>query len=341
MRCDGFPEEDYGLYALGSLTGPESEAIAGHLAARCETCTSEIAQYRMLWPAVGAAVPLVSPSRKLRGRVIRSVGGRASWWTMPLPLLAGACAVLLSVAAGWFLAKRLAPPPAAIALSPSYSVQIQAPAEKGETVVKEVTKEVRVPAVQTVIQTVTSPEQAAAIAALKQDLDRERQRSAELEARLTQSKPDERVASLTSRTQELEREVAQYRVLLETERKRADQNLLLAGMVSDPSLRVVNLRATERDRAVEGHALIAGNSRMLFYASKLPALPANRVYQLWLIRSNGQAIASAGIFTPDAANRGAVQVRDPSLLTGVTGIAVTDEPAGGSAQPTGHKWMIG
>jgi hypothetical protein len=198
---------------------------------------------------------------------------------------------------------------------------------------------------------VDNPAQAAAIAALNQDLARERQRATELSASLaaaqralTDSKPgdnNQAVATLTARTQELERQVAQYRVLLEAERKRADQGLLLASMASDPDLRMIKLRATEKNQAIEGHAIISGSTQMLFYASKLPALPNHRVYQLWLIRSNGQAIASAGVFTPDSANRGVVQLNNRSLLSGVTTVALTDEPAGGSVQPTGHKWLVG
>src|SRR5271163_1694876 len=104
MGCAGFLAEDYGLYVLGSLEDPEREQIAEHLAANCPVCTAEVAQYRVLWSAVGAGTPLVSPSRKLRSRVIQSVGGRASWWAMPLPIFAGAAVVVLAVASGWFLA---------------------------------------------------------------------------------------------------------------------------------------------------------------------------------------------------------------------------------------------
>ncbi len=352
MKCDGLPAEDYGLYVLGSLEAPARDEIAAHLAAACETCVAEVARYRMLWPAVGMAAPEVKPSRKLRARVIQSVGGQASWWPMQVPAMAGAAAALaLAVAGGWYLAERRAPV-ATIAYSPVYRVEIPTPGAPHPPAVETVIKEVPVTVEKTVEKTVDNPAQAAAIAALNQDLARERQRTAELSASLDSAQKSlaeakrggdaqTRVASLTARTQELERQVAQYRVLLETERKRADQSLLLASMVSDPALRVIKLRATEKNQTVEGHALIAGNAQMVFYASQLPALPANRVYQLWLIRSNGQAIASAGIFTPDGASRGTVQLRNPALLNGVTTVAVTDEPAGGSMQPTGHKWLIG
>ena len=110
---------------------------------------------------------------------------------------------------------------------------------------------------------------------------------------------------------------------------------------SEPSLRVIRLRGTEKGQSAEGHALLAEGSQMVFYGTRLPALPANRTYQLWLVRSAGPAIASAGTFNPDAANRATLQFRNAALLSGVTALAITDEPAGGSAQPTGHKWMIG
>lgn len=350
MKCGGFLAEDYGLYVLGSLDAPQRDEIAEHLAAGCSVCKNEISQYQMLWHAVGSSTPLVNPSRQLRRRVIESVGGKSSWWMMPLPLLAGAAAMVLAVAGGWVLAERRAPV-SSIAFSPVYRVELPAAGASVTAVVERVVKEVPGATVEKIVEKqVDNPAQAAAIAALNQDLARERQRATELTASLsaaqkalTAAKPVDNgtPASLTARTQELERQVAQYRVLLETERKRGDQSLLLASMASDPDLRVIKLRATEKNQTVEGHAIIGGSSQMAFFASKLPALPNNRVFQLWLIRSNGQAIASAGVFTPDGASRGVVQLRNSALLSGVTTVAVTDEPAGGSMQPTGHKWLIG
>jgi hypothetical protein len=349
MTCDGFQAEEYAFYVLGNLDGYQHEAIAEHLAANCECCTAELLRYGGLWSSIGASTPLVNPSRRLRSRVIQSVGGRAPWWTMPLPILAGATATLL--VGGWFVLQRPTTLPP-IAFSPTYRMEIPVPATQPPAAVQTVIKEVPVPVEKTVEKTVENPAQVAAIVTLNQDLVRERQRATELSAGLASAQralaearsandTQRQVASLTARTQELERQVAQYRVLLETERKRADQSLLLANMVSDPALRVIKLRATEKSQTIEGHALIAGNSQMVFYASKLPALPSNRVYQLWLIRANGQAIASAGIFTPDGTNRGALQLKNPALLSDITTIAVTDEPAGGSMMPTGHKWLIG
>jgi hypothetical protein len=347
MSCQGFPAEDYGMYALGNLDGAQRDEIAGHLAVNCAVCTSEVRRYNALWPAIALGTPMATPRRQLRNRVIQSVGGRTSWWASPLPAMLGASALILALAGGWFLVQSKAPAPS-IAFAPTYHLDNPVPAAVTPPAVQTIVKQVPGPTLEKTIEKIVekpvdNPAQAAALAALNQDLVRERQRATELSAELAaaQHALSNSKTALNARTQELERQVAQYRVLLEVERKRADQSLLLAGMVSDPALRIVKLRTTEKNQTIEGHALIAGNSQMVFYASQLPALPSNRVYQLWLIRANGQAIASAGIFSPDGAGRGVVQLKNPALLNGVTTVAVTDEPAGGSMSPTGHKWLIG
>jgi anti-sigma-K factor RskA len=49
---------------------------------------------------------------------------------------------------------------------------------------------------------------------------------------------------------------------------------------------------------------------------------------------------SAGVFRASD-RRAEFQVADASLLDSLTSLSVTEEPAGGSAKPTGHKVLIG
>src|ERR1700688_9015 len=147
MGCQGYPAEDYGLFVLGNLDGPPSEEIAEHLAAKCPVCTEEVAHYRIVWSQVAAVTPIVNPSRKLRSRVIQSVGGRVSWWAAPLPLLAGAAALLAAVAGGWFMLQRSTPVPV-IAFSPAYRVEISAPGA-----VQTITRQIPVPVEKTIEKT--------------------------------------------------------------------------------------------------------------------------------------------------------------------------------------------
>ncbi|MGH7553934.1 MAG: anti-sigma factor [Longimicrobiales bacterium] len=73
-------------------------------------------------------------------------------------------------------------------------------------------------------------------------------------------------------------------------------------------------------------------------AYDLEAAPPGRTYQLWGI-SGGQPI-SLGTFNTDAEGRAAVAMRvDPSMTFEVS--AITEEPEGGSQQPTTTPFLVG
>lgn len=74
--------------------------------------------------------------------------------------------------------------------------------------------------------------------------------------------------------------------------------------------------------------------RAVFVASGLPAVPSSRVYQLWMIDDGGPR--SAGLFTLDG---GHVSQLMSGQLQGVTAVAVTVEPSGGSPQPTSELML--
>jgi anti-sigma-K factor RskA len=66
------------------------------------------------------------------------------------------------------------------------------------------------------------------------------------------------------------------------------------------------------------------------------AMPAaGRAYQLWMVPKAGKgAPISAGVYMPDA-NGGVLTVAPPPTdMSDMAALAVTDEPSGGSAQPT-------
>ena len=79
--------------------------------------------------------------------------------------------------------------------------------------------------------------------------------------------------------------------------------------------------------------------RIVISARNLPPAPAGRTYQLWAI-ARGQAPVSVGVFntTPDGRLITALDV-PANLVFQVT--AVTEEPAGGSPQPTQTPFLVG
>ena len=93
---------------------------------------------------------------------------------------------------------------------------------------------------------------------------------------------------------------------------------------------------------------VAGASARLFVASDgghghlaisgLKRLPHDRIYQLWFMRP-GAATVSGATFDVDAYQRAWVEVTVPAEFGEVRGVIVTEEPAPGSAAPTGHQLL--
>src|SRR5262249_9107004 len=74
------------------------------------------------------------------------------------------------------------------------------------------------------------------------------------------------------------------------------------------------------------------------YIFDLPAPPSDKDYQLWYVTDDAKL--SAGVFRTDAQGRTVLRLALPlEALAGLAATAVTLEPRGGSAQPTGKFYL--
>ncbi len=92
---------------------------------------------------------------------------------------------------------------------------------------------------------------------------------------------------------------------------------------------------TATDAGATATATVSKAANRGEFLSRGLLLRPNRTYQLWLIGPNGAR--SAGVFSPNDGRH------DPIVFTGpgdATAIAVTDEPKGGSAQPTTKPMLM-
>ena len=115
---------------------------------------------------------------------------------------------------------------------------------------------------------------------------------------------------------------------------------VVATLTSTDAVRVT-LVAAQAPPQPQGKAIyVRDRSSLVFLASNMPALPAQKAYELWLIPTNGAPIP-AGVFKPDA--HGSATVIQPPLPTGVEAkaFAITIEPEQGSATPTMPIVMMG
>jgi hypothetical protein len=150
--------------------------------------------------------------------------------------------------------------------------------------------------------------------------------------RVADQRAAERVERLERETSALHRDLDQARGLL------SDLRRALA-VVGAPVVRSVDLASTSA--IVPGGAPSRGgrtyvdptSHRAVFLAHGLPALDGGTTYQLWWIAA-GRPV-SAGIFVVDAAGEALLAVETRELPADVQAWAVTVEPAGGVAAPTG------
>jgi anti-sigma-K factor RskA len=95
-----------------------------------------------------------------------------------------------------------------------------------------------------------------------------------------------------------------------------------------------------RDLRVSTTALRQGTGTLMYSTSEhrvmligqgMPALGSGKTYQLWMLPASGRAIAAATFRTDPS---GGVELPVTGDLTGISRMAISVEPAGGSSQPT-------
>jgi anti-sigma-K factor RskA len=254
-------KRDAAAYVVGALEPHQQAAFEAH-AADCQECLAEVKSLRAVADALATAVPIRTPRRELRDRILASLP--ASEASSPAPAVTGRSLRWLPLAASLALA----------AGAGIYAAWLQT-------------------------------------------------RVADLEMRLDQAiaqaaAADERVVDAQRVAQDAQSAMA---VLAAPDVARID----LAGQPAAPSARARALWS--RDRG------------MVFTVSNLPAAPAGRVYQVWVVTP--EAPVSAGLITPDAAGSGSVYFATPPEILTPVAVAVTLEPAGGVPAPTGERYLIG
>lgn len=112
----------------------------------------------------------------------------------------------------------------------------------------------------------------------------------------------------------------------------------LIGALVDPNVGTASLAATGREPAAR---LFWNRARRLVVVAvfDLQPAPSGRTYQLWAIKK-GQAPVSLGTFNTSAGGRGVFALPVPVGLEADLS-AVTEEPAGGSPQPTQTPFLAG
>jgi anti-sigma-K factor RskA len=142
------------------------------------------------------------------------------------------------------------------------------------------------------------------------------------------------IASLSDAVSRQEARVDQLQASLERE---GDTIRLFAS----PGVQLVSLQGSG-DQAGAKARVFLDKDRKAFhlYASGLKPLAGSKVYELWFINADQKKIP-AGTFTVNPRGEASLVATPPPEAGRIAALAVTDEPAGGSRQPTGHIQLVG
>lgn len=114
---------------------------------------------------------------------------------------------------------------------------------------------------------------------------------------------------------------------------RSQQDALASlGTGSSDRVQLVSTSEGQADTVLATMLWSAQTSTALLISENLPALSADRAYQLWGIQ--GETPVSVGVFQVDEQGVGILVFNAEQSISSYDLVAITDEPAGGSEQPT-------
>jgi anti-sigma-K factor RskA len=122
---------------------------------------------------------------------------------------------------------------------------------------------------------------------------------------------------------------------LQAERQKSALAQEIVAMMNDPSLPRMTLVSAKTPPQPQVKTIYQPEKgHILLMANNLPALPDDKVYELWLLPATGGAPMPAGTFTPDP--KGGTMMMHAMESGGIEAkaFAVTVEPRGGSQSPT-------
>lgn len=150
------------------------------------------------------------------------------------------------------------------------------------------------------------------------------------------------VLLLVRQNSDLRRNLAFIQVRMHHQQAELTRAKEVADLFTAPETQQVTLIAAKTPPQPQGKAFyLRSRGQLIFLANNLPPLPADKIYELWLIPKVGAPVP-AGLFRPDA--HGGATVVNPPLPAGVEAktFAVTLEPESGSHEaPRGQAVMAG
>jgi anti-sigma-K factor RskA len=115
----------------------------------------------------------------------------------------------------------------------------------------------------------------------------------------------------------------------------------LTSVMSAPDAQMVVIAGTEKQPQTHGRLFLSPQQkRWQVTLDKMPAPPAGRTYELWIITDAGAKVP-AGTFDASTSGDTVASAPIPTFNGKAIAFAITDEPRGGSIAPTGDIRVFG
>lgn len=130
------------------------------------------------------------------------------------------------------------------------------------------------------------------------------------------------------------------------ERKQLEEELTMAKheaiILTDPASRKIMIMPSDKDMP-KVEAMWHAKLGIYLTAQKMPMPKNNKVLQLWLIpKTPGAKPMPSRVFWPDSNGQiGEMVANPPEEMSDTKALAITEEPAGGSPQPTSTPLWVG
>jgi hypothetical protein len=117
-----------------------------------------------------------------------------------------------------------------------------------------------------------------------------------------------------------------------------EQGRMVASVMLSPDSMPLKLMPKDKNMPMV-HAYLHPHMGVAITADQMPSMPASRALQLWFLPKKGSPM-SVAVFHPDSSGQIALVAPVHMPMNEIAALAVTEEPAGGSPQPTtSPAWM--
>jgi anti-sigma-K factor RskA len=136
----------------------------------------------------------------------------------------------------------------------------------------------------------------------------------------------------TDQLVELRKEMKMASMQTQALQNQLEMDRMVSSVMLSSDSRQIKLEPADKNMPVV-HAYLHPHMGVAITADQMPSMPSARTLQLWFVPKSGKPV-SAAIFHPDSAGQIAFVAPVTIPLNEIAALAVTDEPAGGSPQPT-------